>query len=219
MSFEIKMITGTIQVVTGLHIGAGNSEMHIGGTDNPVIKNILTNEPYIPGSSLKGKMRSLLQLYTGKENDENVAKLFGVSASDDKVNKTENIGITRLAFWDCFMSEAWRKRIKDEQIICTEVKLENTIDRKTGTSNNLRNTERVLPGTEFDFKLSLKVFDNENMLSIVLGTMKLLEADSLGGSGSRGYGKIKFKNLQINGKDIQQDLDEMKPFEKRFVQE
>lgn len=219
MSFEIKMITGTIQVVTGLHIGAGNSEMHIGGTDNPVIKNILTNEPYIPGSSLKGKMRSLLQLYTGKENDENVAKLFGVSASDDKVNKTENIGITRLAFWDCFMSEAWRKRIKDEQIICTEVKLENTIDRKTGTSNNLRNTERVLPGTEFDFKLSLKVFDNENLLSIVLGTMKLLEADSLGGSGSRGYGKIKFKNLQINGKDIQQDLDEMKPFEKRFVQE
>lgn len=219
MSFEIKMITGTIQVVTGLHIGAGNSEMHIGGTDNPVIKNILTNEPYIPGSSLKGKMRSLLQLYTGKENDENVAKLFGVSASDDKVNKTENIGITRLAFWDCFMSEAWRKRINDEQIICTEVKLENTIDRKTGTSNNLRNTERVLPGTEFDFKLSLKVFDNENLLSIVLGTMKLLEADSLGGSGSRGYGKIKFKNLQINGKDIQQDLDEMKPFEKRFVQE
>lgn len=219
MSFEIKMITGTIQVVTGLHIGAGNSEMHIGGTDNPVIKNILTNEPYIPGSSLKGKMRSLLQLYTGKENDENVAKLFGVSASDDKVNKTEKIGITRLAFWDCFMSEAWRKRIKDEQIICTEVKLENTIDRKTGTSNNLRNTERVLPGTEFDFKLSLKVFDNENLLSIVLGTMKLLEADSLGGSGSRGYGKIKFKNLQINGKDIQQDLDEMKPFEKRFVQE
>ena len=98
MSFEIKMITGTIQVVTGLHIGAGNSEMHIGGTDNPVIKNILTNEPYIPGSSLKGKMRSLLQLYTGKENDENVAKLFGVSASDDKVNKTEKIGII---FVDC----------------------------------------------------------------------------------------------------------------------
>ena len=65
----------------------------------------------------------------------------------------------------------------------------------------------------------MKVFDNENLLSIVLGTMKLLEADSLGGSGSRGYGKIKFKNLQINGKDIQQDLDEMKPFEKRFVQE
>lgn len=219
MSFEIKMITGTIQVVTGLHIGAGNSEMHIGGTDNPVIKNILTNEPYIPGSSLKGKMRSLLQLYVGNEYDENVAKLFGVSAGADKVNKTENIGITRLSFWDCFMSESWRKHIDEEQISFTEVKLENTIDRKTGTSNNLRNNERVLPGSEFDFRLSLKVFDNEKLLPIVLGTMKLLEADSLGGSGSRGYGKIKFKNLQINGKDIQQDLDEIKPFEKCFVQE
>ena len=218
MSFEIKMITGTIQVVTGLHIGSGNTEMHIGGTDNPVIKNVLKNEPYIPGSSLKGKMRSLLQLYTGNEFDENVAKLFGV-ASDDKRNKSEEIGTTRLQFWDCFISDSWRKVIAQKDTGNTEIKMENTINRKTGTAQNPRNTERVLPDTEFDFKLSLKVFDDENLLDIVLGTMKLLEMDSLGGCGSRGYGRIKFKNLQINGKDIQQELDEIRPFEKRFVEE
>ena len=57
---RISDIQGQIELVSGLHIGSGNAEMHIGGTDNPVIKNPVTNEPYIPGSSLKGKMRSLL---------------------------------------------------------------------------------------------------------------------------------------------------------------
>ena len=58
---EIKEITATIEIVTGLHIGGNNDEIKIGGIDNPVIKNPLTNEPYIPGSSLKGKIRSLIE--------------------------------------------------------------------------------------------------------------------------------------------------------------
>ncbi len=62
---EIKTIKGKIILKTGLHIGSGNMEMQIGGTDNPVIKHPHTHEPYIPGSSLKGKMRSLLEYYYG----------------------------------------------------------------------------------------------------------------------------------------------------------
>ena len=81
----------------------------------------------------------------------------------------------------------------------------------------VRNTERVIPETEFDFKLTLKVFDDEDVLPVVLGTMKLLEMDSLGGSGSRGYGKIKFIDLKIDDTDIQGDFDAVKPFEKRFI--
>lgn len=56
-----KTIEGTIEVVTGLHIGGSTAMIEIGGKDNPVIKHPLTKEPYIPGSSLKGKMRSLLE--------------------------------------------------------------------------------------------------------------------------------------------------------------
>ena len=219
MSFKIEKITGIIEVVTGLHIGTGNTEMHIGGTDNPVIKNPLTGEPYIPGSSLKGKMRSLLQLYTGNEKDANVAKLFGI-ASDDKDNRPESVGLARLSFWDCFFTDSWRRKLKEEQISATEIKMENTIDRKTGTAKNPRNTERVLSGTEFGFNLSVKFFgddDREKLLDIVLGTIKLLEQDSLGGSGSRGYGKIKFKNLNIGNDDIQSRLDKIKPFEESFI--
>ncbi len=217
MSFNMKMITGKIKVVTGLHIGSGNTEMHIGGTDNPVIK--VDNEPYIPGSSLKGKLRSLLFLYTGSEENNEapiIAKLFGIAAGDDK-NKAEQIKTTRLSFWDCFVTDAWRKNVKEKQIGYTEVKMENTIDRITGTAKNPRNTERVIPETEFDFKLTLKVFDDEDLLQVVLGTMKLLEMDSLGGSGSRGYGKIRFADLKVDDKDIQADFDGIKPFEKKFI--
>ena len=80
----MKLITGQIKVITGMHIGTGNTEMHIGGTDNPVVKN--GSEPYIPGSSLKGKLRSLLALYHGgtEKDAEIVAKLFGIGAGKDK---------------------------------------------------------------------------------------------------------------------------------------
>lgn len=217
MNFDMKLITGKIKVVTGLHIGAGETEMHIGGTDNPVIKNAVTNEPYIPGSSLKGKMRSLLRLYTGgDDSNELVAKLFGISA-DDKTNKAENIGTARLSFWDCFLNREWKKQTDDRQMLPTEVKMENMIDRIKGTALNPRNTERVLPSAEFDFKLTVKTYDGEDVLPVVLGVMKLLEMDALGGSGSRGYGKIKFEDLKIDGRDIQSELDSIKPFENRFA--
>lgn len=210
MTFNMKLITGKIKVVTGLHIGAGESEMHIGGTDNPVIKTA-DNEPYIPGSSLKGKMRSLLRLYLGgDDSDDRVVQLFGVGASSDK----KNVKPSCLSFWDCFLTPDCKTKLNKAY---TEIKLENTIDRFSGTSNNLRNTERVLPGAEFDFKLTVKTYDGEDVLPKVLGTMKLLEMDALGGSGSRGYGKIKFTDLKIDGQDIQSELDSIKPFENRFA--
>ncbi len=214
MSFEIQMITGKIKVVTGLHIGSGNTEMHIGGTDNPVIKNAVTNEPYIPGSSLKGKMRSLLRLYMGDDDkNEKVVKLFGYPADGSKAEVKPSC----LSFWDCFLTSEWKDTIKNKQMLPTEVKMENSIDRISGTATNPRNTERVLPGSEFEFNLTVKKYDDEDVLSIVLGTMRLLEMDALGGSGSRGYGRIKFEELQLDGKDIQTTFEAMKPFEKRFV--
>lgn len=214
MSFEIQMITGKIKVVTGLHIGSGNTEMHIGGTDNPVIKNAVTNEPYIPGSSLKGKMRSLLRLYIGDDDkNEKVVKLFGYPTDDSRTEAKPSC----LSFWDCFLTSEWKDTIKNKQMLPTEVKMENSIDRISGTATNPRNTERVLPGSEFEFNLTVKKYDDEDVLSIVLGTMRLLEMDALGGSGSRGYGRIKFEELQLDGKDIQTTFEAIKPFEKRFV--
>ncbi|AEM74939.1 type III-A CRISPR-associated RAMP protein Csm3 [Caldicellulosiruptor acetigenus] len=58
-----------IEAVTGLHIGEGNNSIEIGGIDNSVVKDA-EGKPYIPGSSLKGKMRALMEFAEGKVKDD-----------------------------------------------------------------------------------------------------------------------------------------------------
>ena len=226
---NIVEIKAKLVLQTGLHIGAGDSEMHIGGIDNSVIKHPLTQSPYIPGSSLKGKIRTLLEWRSGvvqsapltlkdisknSEEVKNILRLFGISG-DTKNSEQEvaEIGVSRLAFWDCALNEAWEKAIRDDNQLLTEAKSENTIDRITSTAGNPRQTERVPAGAEFDFKLTLRQFegDKPELLDLVLKGLKLLELDSLGGSGSRGYGKVKFTELTVDGET--RNLDDIKPFE------
>ena len=206
---KIKLIEGKLVCMTGLHIGGGDNGMHIGGTDNPVIKKIgEVSEPYIPGSSLKGKIRSLLEIYKGEEHDSELALLFG-KKTDDKKNEQMP---SRLSFWDCSLSENWKKKVVDNDWPFTEIKMENVIVRTNGTAQHPRNTERVIAGSEFDFKLSVKVFEDENYDDLILKGLKLLEIDSLGGSGSRGYGKVCFKDLTIDGISVQAKFDTLKLF-------
>jgi CRISPR-associated protein Csm3 len=208
---NLLQLEGAIELLTGLHIGSGDAEMHIGGTDNPVIKHPHTNEPYIPGSSLKGKMRSLLEWRSGQvqekplgygdyKSSQNpevkaILQLFGVSGGDDlSLRQAEEIGPTRLSFWDCALEKVWVDDIRSRNLLLTEAKQENSINRISGTSDNLRNTERVPAGARFVFKLTFKQFDGDGdeLLDSVLAGLKLLEFDGIGGSGSRGYGKIRF---------------------------
>ena len=226
---NIVEIKAKLVLQTGLHIGAGDSEMHIGGIDNSVIKHPMTQSPYIPGSSLKGKIRTLLEWRSGAvqsaplslkdisknpEEVKNILRLFGISG-DTKNSEQEvaEIGVSRLAFWDCALNEAWENEIRDDNQLLTEAKSENTIDRITSTAGNPRQTERVPAGAECDFKLTLRQFegDKPELLDLVLKGLKLLELDSLGGSGSRGYGKVKFTDLTVDGKAY--NLDDIKPFE------
>ena len=58
---KVVTISGQIECKTGLCIKGSNSDLNIGGADSEVIKNPLTGHPYIPGSSIKGKMRSQLE--------------------------------------------------------------------------------------------------------------------------------------------------------------
>ncbi|GAB6887042.1 type III-A CRISPR-associated RAMP protein Csm3 [Desulfothermus okinawensis JCM 13304] len=215
---DIKEITGTITLKSGLHIGAGDVEMHIGGTDNPVIKHPFTHEPYIPGSSLKGKVRSLLELKSGlmgitggkpislkilnnddmsdeqKKLAKKIVKLFGASGSDS--DQLLEIGPARASFSDCEIEESIREEIKQGSMVYSEIKAENSINRITSTAKNPRFTERVPAGIKFSFKITLKKFDidkDDNLEDLLLEGLKLLEFDALGGSGSRGYGRVKFE--------------------------
>ncbi len=226
---NIVEIKAKLVLQTGLHIGAGDSEMHIGGIDNSVIKHPITQSPYIPGSSLKGKIRTLLEWRSGAvqssplslkdisknpEEVKNILRLFGISGdAQNSEQEVAEIGVSRLAFWDCALNEAWENAIREDNQLLTEAKSENTIDRITSTAGNPRQTERVPAGAEFDFKLTLRQFegDKPELLDLVLKGLKLLELDSLGGSGSRGYGKVKFTDLTVDGKAC--NLDDIKPFE------
>lgn len=217
----IKQITGIILLKTGLHIGGGDTEMRIGGIDNQVVRDPVSGLPYIPGSSLKGKIRSLLEWKLGLvgpesagktfsfkqlqmnevESDKgNLLKLFGGVPDKDNDNKINAIGPTRLAFWDCQLNQKWKENIVDvRHLLTTEAKSENSINRISGVADNPRFTERVIAGAQFDFKLNLKVINGENLLPLLLQGLALLQADSLGGSGSRGYGKLEFKDLKVDG--------------------
>ncbi len=223
---KISKITGKIVLKSGLHIGGGDASMKIGGIDNEVIKHPITNEPYIPGSSLKGKIRSLLEWRLGlvgindgkptditknypadiKENALKIVQLFG-NGGDIKDNEelSKKVGVTRVSFNDANLMD----KVK------TEVKFENTINRITSKADNPRQTERVPSGAEFEFEITIKVFENDkNLVELLKEGMKLLELDSLGGNGSRGYGKIKFENLEEDGKNIQEEFDNIDPFRK-----
>lgn len=230
---KIIEIKAKLVLQTGLHIGSGNSEMQIGGIDSQVVRNPITREPYIPGSSLKGKIRTLLEWLSGevkneplslgnikdihnKETVKDILRLFGFAGhSENNKELCVELKASRLSFWDCSLSEKWKNEYSEDGFIITETKSENTIDRITSvtTGGGVRQTERVPAGAEFDFKLMLRQFegDKPELLDLVLKGLKLLELDSLGGSGSRGYGKVKFTELTVDGET--RNLDDIKPFE------
>ena len=231
----ITTITATLELVTGLRIGAGDSEMHIGGVDNTVIKHPHTQSPYIPGSSLKGKMRSLLEWRSGAVQQEalgwkdfekasgaqqaevkRILQLFGISGDNKLGKEMEELGPTRISFWDCNLNPEWEKQIREDNFSLTEVKSENRINRISGVAEHPRQTERVPAGAQFDFRLSVKKLagDDPALIETVLQGLKLLELDSVGGSGSRGYGKVKFVSLKIDDADCQARFDAVKPFER-----
>lgn len=69
------IIKADLRCITGLHIGGTDEGFEIGGMDNPVIKDPITGFPYIPGASLKGKMRSLLEwVVSHKDKEDNEEK-------------------------------------------------------------------------------------------------------------------------------------------------
>jgi len=219
-------IQGVITTLTGLHIGGNSIGMAIGGADSVVVRNPLTNQPYIPGSSLRGKLRSLLERVRGCEDDNPKEGGFSYTSKDGKstalagrkadtwlgklfgVAAENNPEPTRLIVRDAALTEASRRRLEsapNTDMPMTEVKTEVWIDRITSAANP-RQIERVPAGAEFAFELVLTLLEGDDIgtyLNLVYEGLRLVEGDTLGGSGSRGYGQVKFTITGVLRRDAE----------------
>ncbi len=256
-------IESILLVETGLHIGGGGETLDIGGLDKPVIRDPLTQQPYLPGSSIKGKLRSILERLHNKpvnrrgsrdtyryESDDvvdgyteisadqfvafqgartcPVSRLFGSTGTrcwipsteamrgdvepDAKTPKQTIAGVehtkvtgrnapARLIVRDCHLDPHSAEKLKriDTGLNMTEWKFENGIDRITSAANP-RQLERVPAGAEFKFELVYTIENEEQVIEDLKNlaiALAILEDDALGGHGSRGYGKIKFQQIQF----------------------
>lgn len=216
-------ITFDIHTVTGLHIGGSDTGIEIGGVDKTIIRDRMTNRPYIPGSSLRGKMRSLLEKYRGLEQNQTIGQGKIHSCADQKkyegCDLCQVFGVpgerkftiaspTRLIVRDVHMTAEEAKRIEDTHrtdLPYTEIKTEVSIDRVTSAANP-RSIERVPAETVFGkAEFVYSIYDGKGcsaakdieQLSLILEGLTLLEDDYLGGAGSRGSGKVRIDSIEI----------------------
>ncbi len=191
--------TGTITLKTGLHIGGTNAALNIGGPDKFVVRNPINNVPYIPGSSLKGKMRALVELSKGcvsvnnkgearasEDPDSISGRLFGVATG--KSNNRPSRLIVRDAELDLSEPELFA----NTDLPYTESKTEVAIDRVTAKANP-RTLERVPAGAKFKLNMVLNIFEDEDEMQLketLNLALRLLQDDYLGGHGSRGYEQV-----------------------------
>lgn len=229
------IIKYSMKALTGLRVGGSKENFDIGGTDNPVIKtlgmienydgrgnNLPEGTPYIPGSSLKGKIRSLVEWAKGrvdymisKANNDveragkacvcgrcEVCKVFGTGDAKtiESLKLNELPGPPRLRVFDAYPTWESMQKLKDVlgENIFTEIKTENAINRLTSRANP-RKVERVPAGVVFFGEMAFHLFAKEDpeLLKVVFEGMRLLEDDYLGGYGSRGSGKVRFENIEV----------------------
>lgn len=199
------LIQFDLEVVTGMHIGGSSTFSAIGAVDSPVIRDALTGHPIVPGSSLKGKLRTLLaRSFAGdiqkmpdfKDDHPTVLRMFGSTSAR-----------SRLQFADAFVRNVEQMKA----VGLTEVKSENVIKRLTSEAMP-RQIERVNPGTIFAETIVYDVCDEEEMredLKLLAKSMKLLQMDYLGGHGSRGSGRVSLKNFRIQDFDGKADCAQL----------
>lgn len=213
---DYAKLTAILKLKSGLHIGTGERPER--GEPLPVLESPRTKLPYIPGSSLKGKMRCLLELaYGRKETDPNdkgspcwcgkcqICLLFGSGSA------TKTYEPSRLIFRDCFLT-------KESEELLEKIELEEKpgvrIDRVTGKAAGgaLFPMERIPEGFEFNFEISVRVFKDDNKDNIrrwlAMG-LYLIEQDALGGGGTRGSGQVEFNNIFFDSKEFPNDWREI----------
>ena len=197
-------INAVLKLETGLHIGGASEFAPIGAVDSPFIRDPYTKQPIIPGGSIKGKIRTLLArslsdtpwLNSIEDDKDEVKVLFG-TAGDGKNGAVAS----RLQFADIRLTKESFEKLKsmDLDTYLGEIKFENSIKRITAEATP-RQIERVPARAEFAFSVIYNVEVTDEVaedIRLLADGLKLLQMDYLGGSGSRGYGRVSFRNFAV----------------------
>ncbi|MCX7903894.1 MAG: type III-A CRISPR-associated RAMP protein Csm3 [Caloramator sp.] len=201
-----------MRLKTGLRIVGGDDEIRIGGVDNSIIKDPLTGLPYIPGSSLKGVLRSSLEIAKGKTKvcdcgECIICRIFG-KANNKETEKLRSF--TRIIVRDSFLTERSKEILNEVLPFGVEIKKENSIDRVKGVAASPRTFDRVPAGAEFEVNIVLKIFegdDEKEILDALELAFKLVEHNYIGSSGSRGYGQVEFKKAEFDYFDVKGEVE------------
>ena len=200
---KIKVET-TLTLLSGLHIGGNKDNAEIGALDNPVIRRKdKDQQPYIPGSSIKGKIRSLLEQIAGlseigggrrisfnQKSEECQLINYAFGFADDDLP-------SRILFRDSYLTNESATELGNSEFTdmpFTEAKSENTINRVSGKADNPRTQERIPAGAKFNVEFVINDFNDgktEKIKQILIKGLQALNNDYLGGSGTRGYGHVK----------------------------
>lgn len=187
---------GTIEAVTPLHIGSGKPELELGEVDMPIIKDA-NNQPYIPGSSMKGRTRSEAERLLRKEGVWVCSPPDTRNMCGSKKNNPEEFCLCCKIFGTAGnISVASKTRFRDayptKKVETLMQRTGTAIDRQTETVSRgaLYSIEAVPPGTVFDFEIVAENLTDEE-LKLLLASVKSVEHSALGGASSRGFGKVK----------------------------
>jgi CRISPR-associated protein Csm3 len=206
-------ITGVLHCLSGLRVGGSDELLQIGGTDLTCIKHPITLKPYIPGSSIKGKMRSEEEQKLGKFGGRDNSEPCGCARADCLICRMfgphkrakHDLGPTRIVVRDGACTQGGE----------TELKSENVIDRKTGTALHPRKVERVVAGSEFSLRIGIQVWDldkdvqfngkkaSDAFIEFVKDALRALQQTGLGSGISKGSGEIEFRELKLDGQPFE----------------
>ncbi len=212
------VITGTIECVSGMRIGGSDDLLQIGGTDLTCIKHAVTRRPYIPGSSLKGKLRSELEKAMGKFGGNRGDEPCGCIQADCLIcrifgphkKSRHDLGPSRIIVRDGCLLDGGQ----------LESKSENIIDRKVGTALHPRSVERVVAGSTFALNIGVQVWDLDRSCSyrgkagghalflFVRHGLTLVEQTGVGSGISKGYGQVAFKDIEVTQQNPGSFIDE-----------
>jgi CRISPR-associated protein Csm3 len=227
------IIKGRVKVITGLHIGGSNNSLSIGGMDNAVIRNPIDNKPYIPGSSLKGKMRSLLELAYGNIIERSMGNVKYIGSDDPSLITTKLFGSakggrdvesqrpSRIIVRDGMLLNS--EDLSNTELLYTEGKTEAVIDRITAAAIP-RQLERVPAGAEFSLNLVLNIIEDDGqnnekeLVQNLFKALQMVQDDYLGGSGSRGSGQVSFVIEEVYEKDAEFYTNDSQTVENKVVE-